>query len=138
MARITRSKVTTNGVTSPFSGANPVVNYSASEEHDYSKMSVGDLMTSIIERNKDPVIDKMLAMLGDKIPKEIAESVDKQKRMRVIVLAELDESEMTLPPSRRQRELEENVRDILDVLDVVCGSAEVFRMGRYEIKPSPG
>ncbi|KAK6756863.1 hypothetical protein RB195_014967 [Necator americanus] len=42
-------------------------------EPNYSEMSASDLISSIAERNKDPVISKMLAVLAEKVKTDFVE-----------------------------------------------------------------
>ncbi|KAK6045148.1 hypothetical protein COOONC_17348 [Cooperia oncophora] len=68
---------------------------------DYNKLTVNELINSIMELNKDPVISQMLAILSEKIPKEFSDLVDKERRSRSLVIAGVMESESGLPPSAR-------------------------------------
>ncbi|VDO81275.1 unnamed protein product [Haemonchus placei] len=75
----------------------PVVNGSStaaafgSVSVDYSKLSVNELLLNIMETNKDPVVAQMLSALCDKMPKDFADHLVKEKRSRSIVLAGLKE-----------------------------------------------
>lgn len=97
---------------------------------DYSQLSAGEIMRAILERNKDPEIERMVVALISKIPSEISETMEAEKRARSIVIHNLEEASVDLPPSSKQRDLEDKVSSVLDVLGVECRPVEVYRMGQ--------
>ncbi|KAK6755579.1 hypothetical protein RB195_014133 [Necator americanus] len=68
-----------------------VVESSQSTEPNYSEMSASDLISSITERNKDPVIGKMLAVLAEEDKTDFVEQLEADKRSRSIVISGLPE-----------------------------------------------
>ncbi|VDL75968.1 unnamed protein product [Nippostrongylus brasiliensis] len=58
----------------------------AVSEYDLNKMSATDLIRCITERVSDPVVRSMLRALYDKIPKELLDCVEAEKRSRRIVM----------------------------------------------------
>nr|CDJ82952.1 unnamed protein product [Haemonchus contortus] len=105
------------------------------QEHqlELDKISATDLLRTIIERNKDPLLEPLLIALSDKIPREFSESINSEKKARSIVVYGLEEAGTELRPSERQKDLEEKVTKVLDALKVECRPCEVYRMG----KPDP-
>ncbi|PIO76882.1 hypothetical protein TELCIR_01034 [Teladorsagia circumcincta] len=101
---------------------------------DLEKMSAANLIKAIIERNKDPLIEPLLIALSDKIPKEFSESIESEKRARSIVISGLKEAPNDLPPSHRQKSLEDDVSKVLDALKVECRPSEIYRIGKSDPK----
>ncbi|VDO36388.1 unnamed protein product [Haemonchus placei] len=99
---------------------------------DYAMLSASQLLKAVLERNTDPVIEKMLLALAEKIPKEMSELMEADKRSRSIVLSGLEEAPSHSLPSEKQRDLEAKVSDVLDVLNVECRPVEVYRMGKED------
>ena len=97
---------------------------------DYSRLSAGEIMNAILERNKDPEIERMVLALIPKIPQEVADTMESEKRARSLVVHNLVEAPADLPPSHKQRDLEDKVNHLLDLLDVECRPVEVYRMGK--------
>lgn len=97
---------------------------------DYAKMTTFDILKAIIEKNKDPEIDKMAKVVLDRLPHEMKETVEAEKRGRSLVVSGLPEADEQLQPSAKQRYLEGKIREILDVLMVECNPVEVYRLGR--------
>lgn len=97
---------------------------------DIAKMSVTEIITAIAERNKDPVVAKFIEGLTAKLPLEMSEMVDAEKRGRSLVLSGVPESASDLPLSSKQQELESNVSQLLDHLGVECRPVELYRMGK--------
>ncbi|VDL82961.1 unnamed protein product, partial [Nippostrongylus brasiliensis] len=83
-------------------------------------MSAMDLIRCISERVSDPLVLSMLKALSDKIPKELLDCIEAERRSRSIVVAGVQEAPSSHSPSQRQKQLEENIADILDVLEVEC------------------
>ncbi|KAK6031148.1 hypothetical protein OSTOST_02707, partial [Ostertagia ostertagi] len=77
----------------------------------------------------DPAIESMLIALS---PMELSQLLESDKRGRSIVISGLDEAPGNLPPSARQRDLEDKVCAVLDVLDVECRPTEIYRMGKRD------
>ncbi|KAK6038767.1 reverse transcriptase [Cooperia oncophora] len=138
MARITRRKANTPdvGESIPLPTRHGVSQECTMVNEDFDKLSVSELLSSIIETNKDPIIGKMLMALSDKISNSFSDYFEREKRSRSIVIAGVEESKRDLAPSARQNELETTVARILDALDVECRPCEVFRMGKLDpMKP---
>ncbi|VDL74445.1 unnamed protein product [Nippostrongylus brasiliensis] len=96
---------------------------------DYSTMSVGEILNTILARNKDPEIDKMVVALVSKIPRELGDAVEAHERARSVVIYNLPEAPPEMRPSAKQVDLESKVFSILDTLDVECRPLSVYRMG---------
>ncbi|VDO24909.1 unnamed protein product [Haemonchus placei] len=96
-------------------------------QSDFHSLSTQELLHAISERNKDPVIDKMLKALASKIPEEVSTGIEAEKRGRSLVIAGLPESSPNLRPSAKQSELEAEVGDLLDILGVECRPLEIYR-----------
>uniref|UniRef100_A0A7I4XYW4 Uncharacterized protein n=1 Tax=Haemonchus contortus TaxID=6289 RepID=A0A7I4XYW4_HAECO len=107
-----------------------------SVDAEYAGLSASQLIKAVLERNTDPEIEKMLLVLADKVPKEMSELLEAEKRSRSIVLSGLEEAPPHSLPSEKQRDLESKVFDILDVLNVECRPVEVYRMGK-EVSSRP-
>lgn len=97
---------------------------------DYSTMSSGEIIGAILERNKDPIIEKMVHALIAKIPQEVNDAVEKDKREKSIVIHNIPEADQNLPPTSRQKDLKRKVSAILDILEIECTPLEMYRMGR--------
>ncbi|XGW34564.1 hypothetical protein V3C99_018472 [Haemonchus contortus] len=76
----------------------------------------------------------MLIALSEKIPMEFADLLESDKRSRSIVISGLEEGQDGLPPSARQRDLEDKVAEVLDALDVEYRPVEIYRMGKSNPK----
>uniref|UniRef100_A0A7I4XTA6 Uncharacterized protein n=1 Tax=Haemonchus contortus TaxID=6289 RepID=A0A7I4XTA6_HAECO len=96
----------------------------------FKNMSAMELIRNIMELNQDPVIGNMLIAFSEKIPTEFSEFIESDKCSPSIVTSGLDEIQGAAPASTRQKDLEEKVTAVLDVLDLECRPAEVYRMGR--------
>uniref|UniRef100_A0A7I4Z4Z5 Transposase_22 domain-containing protein n=1 Tax=Haemonchus contortus TaxID=6289 RepID=A0A7I4Z4Z5_HAECO len=97
-------------------------------------MSAADLLKTIIERNKNLLLEPLLIALSDKIPREISESINSEKKAMSIVVYGLEEAGTELRPSERQKDLEEKVTKVLDALKVEFRPCEVYRMGNPDPK----
>lgn len=95
---------------------------------DYATMSTADIMNLILEKT-DPEIDRMVRVVLSRIPHELRDAVEADKRSRSLVISGLPEADPSLPPSEKQRDLESKVSEVLDVVDVECRPIEVYRMG---------
>ncbi|KAK6055584.1 hypothetical protein COOONC_06913 [Cooperia oncophora] len=73
-------------------------------QHDYSK-----------KRDKDPVIDQMVKALVSKLPQEISDAIDSDKRARSLVISGLPEPQRDLRPSAKQADLESKISDLMDL-----------------------
>ncbi|KIH53287.1 hypothetical protein ANCDUO_16589, partial [Ancylostoma duodenale] len=99
-------------------------------DDELSKMSVSDLITYAKERNKDPTIEHVLELLFQKIPREISQEGEAEKRSRTIVISGIKESAEGLRPTERSHDLKSKVDEILDALDIDCNISNVFRIGK--------
>ncbi|KAK6036772.1 hypothetical protein COOONC_25724 [Cooperia oncophora] len=108
MARITRRKANTTdaGEGIPLPTRHRVSQECTMVNEDFDKLSVSELLSSIIETNKDPIIGKMLVALLKNVQ-------IREKRSRSIVIAGVEESKRDLAPSARQNELETTVARII-------------------------
>ncbi|KIH56755.1 hypothetical protein ANCDUO_13061 [Ancylostoma duodenale] len=104
-----------------------------SAETDFATMSPADLLNAILDRNSDPVVDRMLRACIGKMPLLATERIEKEKRSRSIMIAGLEEAPPNLRPSRRQKDLGEKVTEVLDAMDLECRLLEVRRMGRMDL-----
>uniref|UniRef100_A0A7I4XWK3 KH_dom_type_1 domain-containing protein n=1 Tax=Haemonchus contortus TaxID=6289 RepID=A0A7I4XWK3_HAECO len=102
-------------------------------DSDIASMSMSQIVSAMIERNeelKDPVMGKYINALVSKLPQTIADAVEADKRDRSLVIFGIPESASDVSSSRRQKEVEDKVTEVLDVLGVECRPVEVYRMGR--------
>lgn len=99
---------------------------------DYSSLSVSEIINAVLERNKGPIIARMMFALISKLPQEMADRIECEKKERSIVIEWLPEPPTVLSPSAKQRDLEEKVSGIFDVLNLECRPLELYRMGRQE------
>ncbi|KAK6735835.1 hypothetical protein RB195_018842 [Necator americanus] len=106
------------------------VESSQSTEPNYSELSASDLISSIAERNKDPVIGKMLAVLAEKVKTDFVEQLEADKRSRSMVISGLPESGGSSSSSERLDDLEEKVNEILLSLNVSRRAIDLYRMGK--------
>lgn len=103
---------------------------------DFNALSSEEIISAMLERNTDPVIEKMILALRNKLPQEIRDGVEAEKRGRSIVISGLEEWGMDKPLLERHKHLEERVADILDALNVDCVPEVTYRMGKYnDLKP---
>lgn len=102
------------------------------DEIEHSNLNAMEYLDLIISKNKDPKISKMLQVLKVKIPGDITSAIEADKRGRSLVIAGLPQSAESVKPSLRQKELEEKVEGILDVLKVECRPVELYRMGKLD------
>ncbi|KHJ89753.1 hypothetical protein OESDEN_10414 [Oesophagostomum dentatum] len=85
-------------------------------------------------RNKDPVVEKMLIALKTKIPEEVYNAINAEKRGRSIVTSGISECTPDKPLRSRQKDLECKVVEVLDALNVDCLPEAVYRVGKYDEK----
>ncbi|KAK6060387.1 hypothetical protein COOONC_01955, partial [Cooperia oncophora] len=97
---------------------------------DLSKFSAKEILYAIQQRNKDPIIDQMLEALVTKLPQEISEGIDAEKRARSLVISGLPEAPVDMRPSARQDDLDSKVCKLLDILRVECRPLEIYRLGK--------
>lgn len=99
----------------------------------HGNMSALCLLEEIIKLNKDPRLEELLNTLKSLIPHEGGKLLEDEKRSRSIVISGLgEEFHVSEKPSERQKKLEGQVTQILDVLDVECRPVEIYRMGRRD------
>lgn len=79
---------------------------SCSAVEDFSKFSVSELINAVLMRNKDPIIEHMMYALISKLPQEMSERIEMEKKERSIVIEWLPEAAPDLPPSAKQKDLE--------------------------------
>ncbi|EYC02461.1 hypothetical protein Y032_0100g3318 [Ancylostoma ceylanicum] len=101
-----------------------------STEPIYKNECAMDLIQSIIRRNKDPEINKMLAVLADKVSADFKEQLEEDKRSRSVVVSGLPESGNGTHATESLEDLESKVHDILDALSVRCRPMDIYRMGK--------
>ncbi|CAJ0609354.1 unnamed protein product [Cylicocyclus nassatus] len=94
---------------------------------DFDNRSVGEIIETILDRNTDPLIEKLVMALKSKMPKD----AETEKRERSIVLSGLPEAPINRPLLERKQHLEENVARVLEQINVDCWPCEIFRMGKF-------
>ncbi|KHJ96697.1 hypothetical protein OESDEN_03337 [Oesophagostomum dentatum] len=97
------------------------------------KLSGAKIIAAILERNTDPVIERMVLPLRDKVLLEFADAVNKEKKERSIVITGLTEWGQDKPLFERQKNFEQNVAEILDILKVDCLPEVTYRMGKFDV-----
>ncbi|KIH45145.1 hypothetical protein ANCDUO_24818, partial [Ancylostoma duodenale] len=106
------------------------------DDVDYTALSSEEIINVLLERNTDPVSERMMMILKGRIRQEVSDGVEKEKRDRSLVISGLAEWGMDKPLLQRQKYLDEQVADILDTLEVDCLPEVVYRMGKYsETRP---
>ncbi|RCN24327.1 hypothetical protein ANCCAN_29979, partial [Ancylostoma caninum] len=95
---------------------------------DIDALSSGEIISVILERNTDPVIEKLAQKLRTRISREISDAVEEEKRGRSLVFSGLPEGDLDKPLLERQKELENKVAEILDMLKVDCLPESTYRM----------
>ncbi|KIH47354.1 hypothetical protein ANCDUO_22589, partial [Ancylostoma duodenale] len=106
------------------------------DDVDYTALSSEEIINVLLERNTDPVSEKMMMILKGRMRQEVSDAVEKEKRDRSLVISGLAEWGMDKPLLQRQKYLDEQVADILDTLKVDCLHEVVYRMGKYsETRP---
>ncbi|KAK5984375.1 hypothetical protein GCK32_022840 [Trichostrongylus colubriformis] len=68
---------------------------------DYATLSATQLIKAVLERNSDPLIEKMQLVLAGKISKDVSEFLEADKRSRSIVISGIDDAPSHLLPSER-------------------------------------
>ncbi|VDL69115.1 unnamed protein product [Nippostrongylus brasiliensis] len=99
------------------------------ESLNISELSAMEILRKTMMVNNDPVVERLLLALERKIPNKYSAFYEKEKRMRSIVIAGIEELEGNPRPSERLSHLEDRARDVLDALDVECKPCELYRMG---------
>ncbi|KIH65141.1 hypothetical protein ANCDUO_04539 [Ancylostoma duodenale] len=100
---------------------------------DYNSMPANEIVRCIFELNPDPAIKQLALALTERIPHDNALCAEEDRRSRSIVISRIPEADLSLPPMKRQRDLDQKVVDLLDVLKIECHPVQVFRTG----KPDP-
>lgn len=129
--RAARSQVDLPSTLSACPSAN-ILEVDSGDEAEHSKLNATEYLELIIAMNKDPKISKMLQVLKEKIPGDITNAIEEDKRGRSLIISGLQEPADTVKPSLKLRDLEEKVEGILDVLKVECRPVELYRMGKPE------
>ncbi|VDL82854.1 unnamed protein product [Nippostrongylus brasiliensis] len=99
-------------------------------DDDISRMSVNELLKAMLDRNSDPIMEKLIYGVISRMPQELADVMEADKRSRSLVISGLEESKSDLAPSVKQQQLENQVTRVLDGLGVECRPVEVYRMGK--------
>ncbi|KAK6764800.1 hypothetical protein RB195_024936 [Necator americanus] len=123
--RVTKKQAALSSQSNP-RGETSTAECSQTIETNYNELSAAELISAIAERNKDPVISKMLAALSEKVRMDFAEQFEADKRSRSVVISGLPDS----GSSERLDNLEEKVNDILLALNVSCRPVDLYRMGK--------
>ncbi|KIH57339.1 hypothetical protein ANCDUO_12471 [Ancylostoma duodenale] len=100
-------KVSQNSVMGTARGTDIDSSCSATTPFDFTKTTAGEIMSAILELNKDPVLESMIHAYISKIPQEHAEIVESEKRARSLGLYGLPEPVDELSPSNKQRDLDD-------------------------------
>ncbi|EYC10542.1 hypothetical protein Y032_0055g2614 [Ancylostoma ceylanicum] len=98
-------------------------------DSDIDALSNAEIINVILERNTDPVIEKLAQTLRTRISREILDAVEEEKRGRSLVISGLPECDLGKPLLERQKDLEIQVANILDILEVDCLPETTYRMG---------
>ncbi|EYC12491.1 hypothetical protein Y032_0047g1510 [Ancylostoma ceylanicum] len=131
-ARTTRSAKSKDTGSQSASSINKSVDASSQTlESDLMEMSIEGLLGLAMERNNDPVMERILSILSKKIPKHAVEDPDSEKRSRSIVISGLPEAEGDVRFQDRQSHLENQVSDVMEALKVECRPVELYRMGKF-------
>ncbi|EYC08158.1 hypothetical protein Y032_0067g24 [Ancylostoma ceylanicum] len=101
-------------------------------EDELKNLTTKEILERVIAKCKDPAIGKMVQVAVDRLPNEIADGVEADRRARSVVVSGLPESTESLP-SVRQKFDEERVSEMLDALGVQCRPCDVHRLGKYDI-----
>ncbi|KAL6726537.1 hypothetical protein Aduo_008500 [Ancylostoma duodenale] len=99
-------------------------------ESGLMEMSIDGLLGLAMERNNDPVMERILSILSKKIPKHSVEDPDSEERSRSIVISGLSETDGDVRFRDRQAHLENQVSDVLEALKIECRSVELYPMGK--------
>lgn len=85
-------------------------------------MSTQELIRIITKCNTEPITARLLAALPEKIPKKVANSVEAKEhfRIRIIVGPGIPESNSTLLPFQRQKDLDDKITHLIYTLKVDC------------------
>lgn len=59
----------------------------SSTEEDFARLSVSELVNEVLVRNRDPVIEKIMYALISKLPQEMSEQIEVEKRREVLLLS---------------------------------------------------
>ncbi|KAK6763045.1 hypothetical protein RB195_023662 [Necator americanus] len=107
------------------------VSQSKNDEIDIESLSCAGIINEILERNTDPVIEKMVLALKTKITQKMADGVEAEKRGRSIVITGLAELGADRSLTERQRDLEEKVSNVLDAPEVDYLPEVACRLGKF-------
>ncbi|EYB81471.1 hypothetical protein Y032_0383g386 [Ancylostoma ceylanicum] len=99
---------------------------------DYNQLTSAQLISAIMARNSDPIINDMLLALSEKVKVECLSMIETEKRGRSIVLAGLEEAPVDVGPSMRMKDLETKVEGVLSALQIECRPSELYRMGKFD------
>ncbi|EYC13613.1 hypothetical protein Y032_0043g815 [Ancylostoma ceylanicum] len=97
---------------------------------DYNQLTSAQLISAIMARNSDPIINDMLLALSEKVKVECLSMIETEKRGRSIVLAGLEEAPVDVGPSMRMKDSETKVEGVLSALQIECRPSELYRMGK--------
>ncbi|RCN38230.1 hypothetical protein ANCCAN_15854 [Ancylostoma caninum] len=61
------------------------------EDVDYTTLSSEEIINALLERNTDPVSEKMMLILKGRMGQEVSDAVEKEKRDRSLVISGLAE-----------------------------------------------
>ncbi|KIH55967.1 hypothetical protein ANCDUO_13861 [Ancylostoma duodenale] len=71
-------------------------------EDDLKKLTTKEILERVIGTSKDPVIAKMVQVAVERLPNEIADGVEADRRARSVVVSGLPEATESLPSSRQK------------------------------------
>lgn len=81
-------------------------------------MPAADVMKLILEKSRDPEVDRLARIVLSRIPQRLKEAVGANKRSRTLVISVLLEVYPNMPPSTTQNNLEVKVSEVSAVVNV--------------------
>ncbi|EYC43207.1 hypothetical protein Y032_0500g2579 [Ancylostoma ceylanicum] len=103
-----------------------------SSDEEYDGLTNAELIAYINARAQDPVVEKLLSVLGRRLASKFADQLEADKRSRSIVISGLAESDGNTNQTESLKELEEKVSNVLDALNTHCRPMDIYRMGKFD------
>ncbi|VDL72913.1 unnamed protein product, partial [Nippostrongylus brasiliensis] len=114
---------------SPPSPTNTQSSHHTGDLPDVSSLSAAELLEKAIDLCDNALISHYLKNLGKKLAHAVHEGYEQERRSRSVVISGLPEANANSSSLARQRDLQDKVDRLLEVLDVECKPSEVYRMG---------